>query len=714
MRLLAVVVLMPAIALADVVPQGAPSVSLLDPLAAKPPVAPQVEHVTEIHDDRLSDPYAWLRALGNPDVLAYLKAENAYTDTVMAPIQGLVDTLFEEMTARIVEDDSTWPLEYGNYWYRWEIKAGQDYWNLVRSAGEPHGPAETILDLNALAQGHDYFDVVGWDVTRDGRWFAYFEDLSGGLDYTIRMMDLETGTEVDQPIPFATSMVWTPDGDALYYVAADESARGYQLRRHERGSEGPDQVIYTEQDPEFELSIAVTSDDRFVSLTSRSSDTTEIAFIDPLDPESPPMVLMERSPGIYYGATSAGGQVLMRINDTGPNFRAVVTTLSELQAGVRGEDLHTLIPEQADATLIGGDIFIRHVVLRYRRDNRVYFEIVDRATEAVRTITFEEAAYSVGYGSQLNFDTDYFYYQFESPVTPWSTYALDMATGESTLMQSDPMPEGFTPDDYEVQRIFATAADGTEIPITIAMRRDTPIDGSAPLMLEAYGAYGATYDPYFDRTMISMLDRGVIYAFAHARGGGEYGDAWYDAGRLENKMNTFTDVIAAAEHLISENYTASDRMALSGASAGGLMVGAVINLRPDLFNAAILNVPFVDVLTAMLDPSLPLTTIEYPEWGNPEIAEEYAWIRAYDPYHNLSAQDYPDLLVLAGLNDDQVPYWQPAKYVARLRTLIGDEALALLTVDMDSGHGGDSARYEAYRPWAMQYAFLLASWGIAE
>lgn len=714
MRLLGLFALLPTSAAAALIVLPQVGVSLFDPSIGKPPVATEVESVVAVHGDRLVDPYAWLQDPSDPDVLAYLKAENDYTEAVLAPIEGLEDILFAEMTARIVEDDQTWPNRFGDYWYQWRITGGQEHWNLVRHTGGPDGPSELVLDINALASDHNYFVIQGWSVSRDGRWLAYLEDTTGGLDYAVRMVDLESNAGIDQPIPGVSSIVWDTRGEALYYVANDESARGYQVRRHPRGGEGPDQVIYTERDPEFEVSLARTADQRFVVISTESSDTSEMHFIDPFAPDEPPILLLKRTPGIQYGATSAGGQVLMRINDTGPNYRAVTATLAEIRAGVRPVDFTVEMPEQADATLTGGVIFARHIVLDYRRDNRSELLIIDRATGASRPITFDEAAYSLGYDVPLDYDSDIFYYNIESPVTPWTTYALDLATGESTIVQSDPMPAGFDPANYETRRIAAAAADGTQIPVTLAMRRDIARDGSAPLLLEAYGAYGAAYDPYFDRTMLSLLDRGVIYAYAHVRGGGEFGDAWYDGGRLENKMNTFTDVIAVAEHLVAEGYSATDRMALMGISAGGLTVGAVINQRPDLFQVALLTVPFVDVLTAMMDPTLPLTTIEYPEWGDPGVAEEYGWMRAYDPYPNLSAQDYPDMLVVAGLTDEQVPYWQPAKYVARLRTLIGAESLVLLATDMDSGHGGDSGRYQGYRRWAMEYAFLLGALGIGE
>ena len=714
MRLLALLAFIPTAAAAGlaVLPQVGPS--LLDPQAAKPPLAATVDSVTVIHDDRLFDPYAWLRDEANPAVLEYLKAENEYTDAVMAPMRPLEERLFTEMVGRIVEDDQTYPIRYGDFWYQWRIESGQDHWSLVRRRGGPDAPEQMVLDVNALAEGHAYYEVLGHELTRDGRLLAYLEDTSGGLTYDLVLVNLETGAPASPAIHGVSGFVWAPDGSALYYVAIDDSARAWQVRRRTLGVDGPDAVVYSEVDPEYEVEVSLTADRRYVGLFSYASDTTEVRFVDPYAAEVEPILLLPRQPGITYGATHAGGEVLIRINDTGPNFRFAVTTLSELQAGATGDQFRTLVAERPDVALEGGMIFARHVVLQTRRDGLAHFEVVDRSTGAVGEVAFPEPTYTV-YGEwNPEYDADIYYYTYESQITPYSTYALDMATGQSTLVQRDPVPGGFDSADYVTERIFAVAADGTRIPVSIAFARNVPLDGSAPLLLDAYGAYGSTYDPYFDRTMISLLDRGVIYAYAHIRGGGEYGDAWYDGGRLDAKMNTFTDVIAVAEHLVAEGYSASDRMVLTGTSAGGLTAGAVVNLRPDLFRAAILNVPFVDVLTAMMDPSLPLTTIEYPEWGNPEKPDAYGWMRAYDPYPNLSAQDYPDLLVVTGMTDDQVPYWQPAKYVARLRTLIAPTDLALLSVDMDSGHGGDSGRYDSYRRWAFQYAFLLGVLGITE
>ncbi len=713
MRLLGLLAFIPTAAAAGLAVLPQVGVSLLDPQAGKPPVAAQAETMTEIHGDRLIDPYAWLRNEDDPAVLDYLKAENDYTDAVMAPMRPLEEQLFAEMVSRIVEDDSTYPHRNGDHWYQWLIEAGDDHWSLYQHSGGPDGPARLILDVDALADGLPYYGVVSQEVTRDGRYLAYLEDRSGGLTYDLILVDLATGTPASAPIGGVDSYAWSPDGAALYYVAIDDAARAWQVRRRVIGQDMPDAVIYSEDDPEFVVSVAPTADRRFIQLFSGASDTSEVRFVDPYAPEADPILLLPRQPGVFYGATHAGGEVVIRINDTGPNYRLVAATLADLAGGATDAAFRTLVAERPDVTLQGGTVFARYAIVEARRDGLAHLEIVDRSSGALTEVAFPEPAYTVYSRWHFEYDTDIFYYYYESQITPLSVYALDMATGISTLVQRDPVPGGFDPARYRTERIFATAADGTAIPVSIAYARDVPLDGTAPLLLDAYGAYGATYDPYFDLTMISLLDRGVIYAYAHVRGGGEYGDAWYDAGRLAAKMNTFTDVIAVAEHLVGQGYTATDRMVLTGASAGGLTVGAVINLRPDLFRAAILNVPFVDVLTAMLDPTLPLTTIEYPEWGNPEKPDAYGWMRAYDPYPNLSAQDYPDLLVLTGLGDDQVPYWQPAKYVARLRTLIGPSDLALLSVNMDAGHGGDSGRYDGYRQWALQYAFLLGVLGIS-
>ncbi len=710
MRLLALL-LVPIVALVDGTSSPAAGQSLLDPGAGEPPIAQRIETVTEVHGDELVDPYAWLRNETDPAVLDYLAAENDYTDQVMAPLARLEQTLFEEMTGRLAEDDSSHPTRYGDYWYHWRVAEGDEHWNLVRTQSGPDGPVETVIDVNAMAAEHDYFDVVGWDVTLDGRLLSYQTDTTGGIDYDLHLRDLHTGEALGPPISGVSGSLWWPDGRALYYIAVDDALRSYEVRRHVPGADGPDQVIYTETDAEYSVGISLSADNRYLVIGSGASDTSEIRFLDPYLHGAEPFVIRPREPGIWYGATHASGQVIVRINDTGPNFRLVATTLADLEAG---NEPTVLIPERPDVVLDGASIFARAILVTARRDGQPYLEIYDRSTGDLRAVPFPERAYSIGSKWNPDYDTDTYVYTYQSHITPYSVYALDMTSGSSILLRREPVPGGYDPMRYQAQRIFATAEDGTRVPISLAFARGTPMDGTAPLLLEAYGAYGSVYDPYFDRTIISLLDRGVIFAFAHVRGGGEYGDPWYDGGRLAEKMNTFTDTIAVAEHLAAEGYTSPDRMVLTGASAGGLTVGAVLNLRPDLFTAAILNVPFVDVITVMLDPSLPLTTLEYPEWGNPEVAEEYAWIRAYDPYFNLADRDYPAMLVLTGLGDDQVPFWQPAKYIARVRALTGGDSLALLATDMDSGHGGDAGRYEGYRRWAFQYAFLLGVVGIGE
>ncbi|MEZ5667751.1 MAG: S9 family peptidase [Alphaproteobacteria bacterium] len=714
MRLLPVLLCLPALVLvgAKSVPQ--PGDSLLDPQVAKPPVAAQVPSEMTVHGERLVDPYAWLRDENDPQVLDYLKAENEYTAAVLAPVAALRDALYDEMLGRLVADDSDILVREGDIWYQWRIGADDEYWTLYRWLGSEDAPPQVLLDINAMSQGYDYFDVIAWDASRDGRYLAYSTDTTGGLEYTLHVVDLDSGEEIGTPVDAVDNFTWSPDNRALYYVATDAAARAYQVHYRTVDAWDEDRVVFTEDDPEFGVDVMPAADRRFVVIHTGSSDTDESLFADPYDPDSPPVVVLARRPGTEYGATHAGGEVIVRINDAGPNFRVASMSMDAMRAGASSDDLRTLVAERPDVVIEGGTVSARHIVLQNRRDAQTYFEVYDRATGRLGAVSFPEPAYSAGGEWNPEYDTDLFVYSYESQVTPWSVYALNLNDGTSTLLQRDPVPGGFDPAAYETRRIFATATDGTRIPISIAFARSTPLDGTAPLLLEAYGAYASTYDPYFDRSMISLLDRGVVYAYAHVRGGSEYGEAWYDGGRLANKMNTFTDTIAVAEHLVAEGYSTPGRMALMGASAGGLTVGAVINMRPDLFAAAVLMVPFVDVLTAMLDPSLPLTTTDYPEWGNPEKADAYGWMRAYDPYRNLAVRDYPDMLVIGGLNDDQVPYWQPAKYVARMRTLADPDAVVLLDTDLESGHMGGSGRSGGLERWSLTFAFLLASFGIAE
>ncbi|MEQ9814019.1 MAG: prolyl oligopeptidase family serine peptidase [Azospirillaceae bacterium] len=705
---------LPALALALSLTSTAPAqpVSALDWQAEPPAAAERVETVVDLHGDSLVDPYLWLRDATDPAVIAHLEAENAYAARVMAPVTALEDRLFAEMTARAGIAVETAPVRFGDFWYfRWG-EPEDDHLDLYRRP-VGGGEAASILHLNALSATHDYFELVAWDVTRDGAVLGYIADLTGGLDYALEVVSLADGRPLTETIAEIDAFVLSPDGAGVFYIALDAAYRAYELRWRDFAS-GADSVLYTETDDTRSLALGATIDRRFLVLGSQSNTGSEQRLFDLRDPDVPPHLVLPWQDGRRYFVDHGGGHLYVGINDTSEALRIAVTSLAEIAAGVPPGDWRTLVPADEAAPIDSFHLLARQMALFSRRDGRPVLDIVDLATGDRRPVDMPDATYSL-YGEwNPEFDTESFHFGYESPTRPYGVYAHDLATGETTLVWQDPVPDGFRSTDYVTGRLTATAADGTAIPVSVVHRREVNLDGSAPLLLEVYGAYGWAYDPFFDNTVISLLDRGVVYAIAHVRGGGEFGRAWHDGGRLAAKPNTFTDGVAAAEMLVAEGYTSADRMVLTGSSAGGLAAAATLHLRPDLFAAGVLNVPFVDVLTAMLDPSLPLTTIEYPEWGDPGIAEEYGWMRAYDPYFTLDGRAYPPLLLVAGLHDDQVPYWQPARYTARLRQVSGGEAQVLLATDMGAGHGGASGRLEGLRTWARQYAFVLGQLGILE
>jgi len=693
-------------------PSWAQPITALDWLTPSPPAADRVETVVAQHGDRLLDPYLWLRDDSDPAVIAHLEAENAYADRVLAPLATLEDRLFAEMTARAGVSVETAPVRLGDYWYfRWGAPE-DDHLDLYR---RPVGGAEAelLLDLNALSASRDYFELVDWEVTRDGAVLGYLADLTGGLDYALEVVSLDDRRPLTEAIAEIDAFVLSPDGDGVFYVALDAAYRAYELRWRDFAS-GTDSVLFTETDDTRSLALGGTIDRRFLVLDSYSNLGNEVRLFDIRDPASPARVVLPWQDDRRYFVDHAGGHLYVGINDVSDAYRIAVTSLAEIADGVPPADWRTLVPADEDAPVASFHLLARQMALFTRRDGRPVLDIVDLATGDRRPVAMPDATYAL-YGEwNPEYDSEVFRYGYESPTRPYGVYAHDLASGETTLTWQDPVPEGFRSTDYVTRRLTATASDGTEIPVSIVHRRDVALDGAAPLLLEVYGAYGWAYDPFFDNPVISLLDRGVIYAIAHVRGGGEFGQAWHDGGRLADKANTFTDGVAVAEMLIAEGYTAPDRMVITGTSAGGLSAAATLHLRPDLFAGGVLNVPFVDVLTAMLDPSLPLTTIEYPEWGDPRIAEEYGWMRAYDPYFTLDGRSYPPMLLVAGLHDDQVPYWQPARYTARLREVSGGEARVILATDMGAGHGGASGRLEGFRTWARQYAFVLGELGIVD
>jgi oligopeptidase B len=686
--------------------------------SVQPPVARRepVEHI--LHGDRRVDHYAWLREKTNPEVVAYLHAENAYTDAVMRPTEVLQEALYQEMLGRILQTDLSVPYRLRGYLYFTRTAEGQQYPRHCRQRNVDDAPEEALLDLNTLAAGHSFLGLGAFVVSDDNQFLAYSTDTNGYRQYTLQVKNLHSGEVLALEVPRVTSVAWANDNKSLFYTVEDETTkRSHQLYRHTLGSAQSDHLLFAEKDERFRIEIDKTRSGAYLLLTIASHTASEVRYLSANEPAGEFRLIAAREDEHEYYVDHhpgdvAGGVFYIRTNSGGRTFRLAIAGVS--QPG--RENWREFIPNRAAVMLTSADVFQSHLILAEREQGLPCLRILDlAAADALggsHRIAFSEPAYNVSLGTNPEFDARHVRYQYESFVTPRSVFDYDIPSCESILRKQQPVLGGYDASQYVSERLAARSEDGTSIPISVVYRRDTPRDASAPLLLYGYGSYGISVPVSFSSNRLSLLDRGVIYAVAHIRGGGELGKPWHDAGRLRQKMNTFTDLIAAAEHLISLNYTCSLKLITEGGSAGGLLMGAVTNLRPDLFRMVISHVPFVDVLNTMLDASLPLTVGEYEEWGNPQIAEDYFYMKRYCPYSNLQRRAYPTLLVKTGFHDSQVMYWEPAKYVAKLRTLKLDRNPLLFKLNMGAGHGGASGRYDYLRETAFDYAFILTQLGI--
>ena len=668
-----------------------------------PPRAEVRPHQLEAHGHVRVDDYYWLRDRESADVLAYLEAENAYTSTALAHTEALQEELYEEMVGRIEEDDASVPYRLGDFYYYTRFEAGQQYPLHCRKRGSLEADEELLLDVNAMAEGHGFFAVSGVTPSPDATKLAYGVDTRGRRIYTLEVLDLAT-REVEDRIPGVTgSGVWSEDGSALFYTKRDPvTLRAFQVWRHTLGTEpADDALVFEETDETYSCFVGKTRSRRFLTITSRHTLATETRVLEADQPNGEFRVVLPRERGHEYRLDHHGEHFYLRTNRDARNFRLVRAPVT---APTEWEEL---VPHRDDVLLQGVSLFRDHMVVNERRDGLVRMRVVALADGAEHEITFDEPAYSVGTRGNREFDTTTLRFGYSSLTTPSSVYDYDMDSRERVLRKRDVVHGGFDPANYETERLYATARDGTAIPISLVYRAPLERDGARPLLLYGYGSYGASMDARFSADRLSLLDRGFAYAIAHIRGGQELGRAWYEDGKLLNKRNTFTDFIACAEHLVTEGYTTPERLFAQGGSAGGLLVGAVANMRPDLFQGIVAAVPFVDVVTTMLDASIPLTTFEYDEWGDPNDPTYYEYMLSYSPYDQVRAQDYPHMLVTTGLHDSQVQYWEPAKWVAKLRATKTDANALLLKTEMEAGHGGVSGRYRRYRDLALVYAFLL-------
>ncbi len=682
-----------------------------------PPIAKKVPTETVVHGDRLVDDYAWLRdraypEVKDPEVIAYLQAENAYLDEVLAPQRGLRDALFEELKARIKEDDSTVPYRYGDYWYYQRFETGQQYPIRCRRAGSPDGPEQVILDQNKLAEGLEYLSVRAAAPSPDHRLLAYSMDDDGSERYRLCIKDLQTGAELpDEIVGTSGGVTWANPADGpptFFYTELDEHLRPKRVFRHAVGTEQSDDVlVYEEDDPRFFLGIGKTRCERFLMISASAKDTSEVWLIPADRPEAAPQVVERRRDGHEYDVETAGDAFYILTNDTHRNFRLVTAPLD--QPGMAGW-LEVIAASDA-VYLTALDGFRSHLVIFAREDGLRRVQIMDVATGKVAPVAFPDPVFTVGDNVNAEFETDRVRLSYTSLVAPPSVIECAFDGHALTTLKVQEIPSGYEADLYTSERLTATAADGTRVPISLVTRKDRASPG--PLYLYGYGSYGFGLDPTFSTGRLSLLDRGFAVAIAHIRGGDEMGYHWYEDGKLGHKMNTFTDFVACAEHLIAAGYTTAGDIAIAGGSAGGMLMGAVINMRPELFRACVAHVPFVDCLATMLDDTLPLTPPEFKEWGNPENEDAYGWIKAYSPYDNVRAQAYPHLLVTAGISDPRVTYWEPAKWVAKLRATKTDDHLLLLKTNMSAGHGGPSGRFEGLKEVALEYAFLFRVFGKA-
>ena len=674
-----------------------------------PPVAKKVPKTMTKFGDRRADNYFWMREKENPDVLAHLKAENAYTEAVTKPHEGFREKLYKEMLARIQETDETVPYLKRGWWYYTREVQGLQYPIYCRRKGSMTAPEEVILDVNEIAKGKSYAGVDFWEVSPDGRYLAYGADFTGYREYTVYVKDLSTGQRLPDRLERVDSLAWAADNATLFYAQQNAAKRPDRVFRHKLGA-GDDALVWEEKDELFNLGVGATRSDAFVVLVSASKDTSEVRVIPAASPEAAPRRVAGRRKGHEYYLDHHGDEFWIRTNDKGKNFRLVRAPVADPAP----RNWKQVLAHRKAVMLEDVDTFKDFWVAKERDDGVLKLRVTDFATREHHTIEMPETVYSTSAGANAEYDTKRFRFVYQSYVTPRSTYDYDWAKRERTLLKRTPVLGGFKPEDYESAMVMAPAKDGTKVPVSLVWRKSLRGEGPRPMLLYGYGSYGYPLDVHFRSTRLSLLDRGVIYAVAHVRGGGERGRLWYDEGKLKKKMNTFTDFIAAAEHLVAKGWTASDRLVIQGGSAGGLLVGAVTNLRPDLFRAVVSEVPFVDVVSTMLDASLPLTTQEYIEWGNPNLEADYKTIRGYSPYDNLARKAYPPMLVEASLNDSQVPYWEAAKYVARLRELKTDANVVLLKTILEAGHGGASGRYDSLKETAFTYSYILDQLGLAK
>ena len=672
---------------------------------ADPPQAPEIPHeITETGHTR-NDPFFWLREKANPDVLKYLQAENRYTETALKPTEKLRDTIYHEMRRRIKEDDVSVPQKIGDYYYYSRTETGKQYAVHCRKKGSLDATEEVILDENELAKGQKYFRVGILSVSPDHKLLAYSTDTNGGETYVIRIKTLETGELLPDEIKNSSySFAWANDNKTFFYDQLDDANRPYKALKHILGtSVNQDRTVYEEKDARFFLEIYKSRSEKFIFVSVESERASEVRFVDADRPEREFTLIRPRENDLLYSVEDHGDRFFIVTNENAKNFKVVETPV----ASPDKEHWKDYLPYDPEVKVDAVDAFENHLVISERRNGLPAIRICDLKSGETHEINFDEPTYEVSLDRNPVFKTGIVRIDYSSFITPNSVIDYDMVSRRRELKKEASVLGGYKKSDYASERVFAKADDGVEIPISLFYKKGFRKDGTAPLLLTGYGAYGISTDANFSSSTISLVDRGFVFAIAHIRGGGELGRTWYEDGKLLKKKNTFTDFVSCTQYLIDQKYAAPKRVAILGGSAGGLLMGAVMNMRPDLFTSVIAAVPFVDVLNTMSDPSLPLTVTEYEEWGNPQDPKYFDYMASYSPYDNIEEKQYPNLLVTAGLNDPRVSYWEPAKWVAKQRRLKHQNRILLLKTNMGAGHGGDSGRFDQLKEVAMEYAFAI-------
>lgn len=670
------------------------------------PKAAKVEHLLTNHGDTLVDSYYWLKERENPDVVNHIKAENEYCKAVMAHTSKLQEELFNEMKARIKEEDESVPTRIKNNYYYSKTVAGKQYHEYYRKIGSLDAEPQLLLDCNQLAEGKDYFDLGAYRISPNQRFLAYSTDTNGSERYNLVVKDLETGELLSDELTDIASVTWAADSKTLFYTIRDDAWRSYKVFRHTIGEkQSDDKEVYHEPDERFGVYSYLSKDERYVVISIGSQITSEYRLIPANDPSAQPKVFAARKQGVEYDIAPHGDKFFIRTNlDGAVNFR-----LMETPAGnTDWKSWKEVIPHNPNVKIEWFDEFKDYLAIAIRENGLRKINILKLADKSSDYIAMPDASYYLGMRSNPNFDDTRMEYVYTSMTRPSTTYEYDMVTKQQTILKQTELGVPYNPDDYQSERIFATASDGAQIPISIVYKKGLVKNGHNPTLLYGYGSYGASMDASFSSSRLSLLNRGFVYAIAHIRGGSDMGEQWYLDGKLMKKKNTFTDFIACAEKLITDKYTDAEHLGAMGASAGGLLMGAITNMRPDLFKAVIADVPFVDVMNTMCDPTLPLTVGEYEEWGNPvEDREAYEYMKSYSPYDNVTPREYPSILATAGFNDPRVSYWEPAKWVQKIRENNLGNSTVILFTDMGAGHGGASGRYDYLKEVALDYAFLI-------